>query len=77
MSSSHSKSIKRFSVIFDPTPVNLHTTAQLIRLREDLQSLAELVEVQYEVINALSDQVDCLQDAVVKLHRRRNAKASK
>ena len=76
MSSSHSKTIKRFSVIFDPTPVNLHTTAQLIRLREDLQSLAELVEVQYEVINALSDQVDSLQDHVIRKQKRR-AKASK
>jgi hypothetical protein len=76
MSSSHSKTIKRFSVIFDPTPVNLHTTAQLIRLREDLQSLAELVEVQYEVINALSDQVDSLQNYVT-IKQKRRAKASK
>jgi hypothetical protein len=76
MSSPHSKTIKRFSVIFDPTPVNLHTTAQLIRLREDLQSLAELVEVQCEVINALSDQVDSLQNYVIR-KRKRHGKASK
>jgi hypothetical protein len=71
MKSNSVKLIARVASIVDPTPANRHTSVQLMRLRKDLQSLAELVEVQYKVINALSDQADVLQDVVIKLQKRR------
>jgi hypothetical protein len=76
MKSNLSKTISNVASVLDPTPVNRHTSVQLIRLREDLQSLAELVEVQYKVVNALSDQVDVLQDVVIKLRKRRAKRQS-
>jgi hypothetical protein len=64
------KVISRLTAILDPDRT-VYLEAQLLKTREDLQSLAELVEVQYEVVNALSDQMDALGDRVVKLQKRR------
>ena len=56
----------RFSTL-EPHPLH---TVQINSLKRQVAELELLVEAQYEVVNALSNQTDVIQDAIVKLQKR-------
>jgi hypothetical protein len=56
----------RFS-IQEPHPLH---TVQINSLKRHIAELELLLEAQDAVVNALSNQVDAIQDAVIELHKR-------
>jgi hypothetical protein len=50
-----------------------YTTLQIASLREDLLSFAKLVEAQYRVVSALSNQRDAACDLLIDTRKKLNA----
>ena len=62
---------KVFANLSTLEPHPLHTV-QINSLRRQVAELEVLLEAQYKVVEALSNQTDAIQDAVIKLQKRGN-----